>query len=158
MNCYYISGTIYIGDFPQLKSNDSPTSHSASGVAFSMFRLNRTSDRLAAHLNILVCLPNGALMLPSFFFLFCFVLFFFYKPTSADASICFMAICVVRTNIHNAQIFLIFFFLAQNHLALFKDRFPKKILWKRANIRRLFCETKGSFFFTLTENNFRFLG
>ena len=50
-------------------------------------------------------------------------------------------------------------FLEQNHLALHKDRFLKKILLKKANTRRLFF-TKlylgSNNPFTQNENNLRF--
>ena len=51
-------------------------------------------------------------------------------------------------------------FLVQNHLALFKDRFLKKIPLERVNTRRIFfTKLKAQIIlFTLIENNFRFLG
>ena len=54
--------------------------------------------------------------------------------------------------------FPILHFLLQNHLALLKDRFLKKMLLKRANTRCLFFrKTIGSNnLFTLVKNNFRF--
>ena len=55
--------------------------------------------------------------------------------------------------------FPILHFLPQNHLALLKDWFLKKMLIKSAKTRRLFFrKTLSSYnYFTLIENNFRFL-
>ena len=50
-------------------------------------------------------------------------------------------------------------FLSQNHLALFKDRFLKKMLLKRAKTHRLFkakLQAQINHFFTIMEINFRF--